>query len=320
MKQKITLLKSVLVIFASVLAGSNLYAQTLVAHYKFDGNLLDETSTFNLSESSNYTASFVTGQNGTESGAVSGFGVADYLESTTDFSISGDQSRTMAAWIKTPEFVNSGQAIVGLGIQGKGLRWTFQVLGTKLRVEINGSGYNEPTIFTADTWYHVAVVFDNSFATDNVVLYINGERKSTRSWDGIVNTTVSKLRVGNDFNVVDGDQKRGFKGSIDDLRIYSDAASDAFISTLYSDTLLGVATQNNQTSFNTYPNPVNNRLYFSTEIVDSVEVFNIQGSKISDEKVANNSIDTSGLSKGLYLVRCLDTEGSHITTLKVIKE
>ena len=83
MKQKITL--SLLALFITIAGVS---AQTLVAHYKFDGNLNDETGNWNLTESAGFTAGFETGQDNTANGAVNGFASADYLETATDFSIS----------------------------------------------------------------------------------------------------------------------------------------------------------------------------------------------------------------------------------------
>ena len=100
MKQKITFLKTTLIVAAILITGTNVYAQTLVAHYKFDGDITDETGNWNLSESTGFTATYDAGKEGDANGAVNGFGAADFLETATDFSISGNDSRTMAVWIK----------------------------------------------------------------------------------------------------------------------------------------------------------------------------------------------------------------------------
>lgn len=321
MKQKTTLLKSLLVMGSLFIAASNLSAQTLEAHYKFDGTLLDETGNWNLSESTGFTAAFETGGDGTANGAVTGFSAADYLETATNFSISGDASRTMAAWIKIPSTVNGGQAIVGMGVPVNSERWTWQVQGVKYRIEIQGKGFNVPTPdVTLDTWHHFAVVWDKDATTANIRLYVDGVLGATNNWTGLVTTAENKLRVGNDFNVADpGDQKRGFTGAIDDLRIYTGAADDAFILDLYNQTALSVDDNKVGTSFKSYPNPVTNRVHFSSDKISSVEIYNILGSKMSSQKV-NNGIDMSSLSKGVYLIKCQNKDGLNIDTIKAIKQ
>ncbi|MDO7172381.1 LamG-like jellyroll fold domain-containing protein [Mariniflexile sp. AS56] len=318
MKQKTTFLKSLFTMTVLILAGNSLNAQTLEAHYKFDGNLLDETTNWNLTESTGFTAAFEKGQDGVTNGAVTGFTAADYLETATDFSISGNASRTMAAWIKLTSIVGSGQAIVGLGEAVNFKRWTFQAQGVKLRIEIQGKGFNvsSPDL-VVDTWYHVAVVFDNSVGPNSIKLYINGAFLANNNWQTDVDTTASKLRVGNDYN--GNPAARGFTGAIDDLRIYSGAADDAFISSLYSSTVLGVNDIQSKSSFNAYPNPVTDRLYFSTKDIASVEIYNLLGSKISTQKV-KGGVDMSALSKGIYLVKCQNSEGVSIATVKAIKK
>lgn len=321
MKQKNTLLKSLLVMGSLFIAASNLSAQTLEAHYKFDGNLTDETTTWNLSESTGFTAAYEAGQDGTANGAVTGFGAANYLETASNFSISGDASRTMAAWVKIPSTVGGGQAIVGLGLPVNGERWTWQIQGLKYRIEIQGKGFNVAApIVTLDNWHHFAVVWESGLGAAGIRLYVDGVLGATNNWEGNVNTAENKLRVGNDFNVADpGDQKRGFTGAIDDLRIYTGAANDAFILDLYNQTVLSVDDNKVGTSFKSYPNPVNNRLHFSSDKISSVEIYNILGSKMSSQKV-NNGIDMSTLSKGVYLIKCQNKDGLNIDTIKAIKQ
>lgn len=322
MKQKTTFLKALFIIGTFIFAASNINAQTLEAHYKFDGSLNDETTNWNLAESTGFTAAYETGQDGTANGAVKGFAAADYLETASNFSISGDASRTMAAWIKIPQTVGAGQAIVGLGLAANGERWTWQIQGVKFRIEIQGKGFNVPSpVITLDTWYHFAVVWESGVGADGIKLYVNGALGATNNWEGNVNTAESKLRVGNDFNVGDVTlpQKRGFTGAIDDLRIYKGAADAAFILDLYDTTVLDLEDNLVENSFKSYPNPVTNRLYFSSDKIASVEIYNIIGSKVSFQKVSNG-VDTSNLSKGLYLVKCQDSEGQNIKTIKVLKE
>ncbi|PKP25155.1 MAG: hypothetical protein CVU03_09085 [Bacteroidetes bacterium HGW-Bacteroidetes-2] len=76
-----------------------------------------------------------------------------------------------------------------------------------------------------------------------------------------------------------------------------------------------------KSSVTLYPNPVNNILIIeSSDNIESVEIFNLLGQKILNEKASQlrKEIDMSQLSKGMYLVKVLSNGISH--TSKIIKE
>ncbi|MBU2920582.1 T9SS type A sorting domain-containing protein [Winogradskyella psychrotolerans] len=53
-----------------------------------------------------------------------------------------------------------------------------------------------------------------------------------------------------------------------------------------------------------YPNPVSDRLYIqSTEQIESVAIYNINGQLVKESHTVNNGIDVSNLSTGLYLIQ-----------------
>ncbi|MCG9792311.1 leucine-rich repeat protein [Flavobacterium algicola] len=89
-------------------------------------------------------------------------------------------------------------------------------------------------------------------------------------------------------------------------------------STIVEAPALSIKTHGAKT-FEAYPNPVTNNLYFSSNDVDSVEIYNILGSKVSSQKV-NNGVNTSSLSKGVYVVKCQNDKGVAIGILKMVKE
>ena len=60
-------------------------------------------------------------------------------------------------------------------------------------------------------------------------------------------------------------------------------------------------------------------MYFSTNKIASVEVYNLLGSKISSQTVIDG-VDMSNLTKGVYLVKCIDAQGVSLATIKAIKE
>jgi len=314
MKKKTTFLKSAFIMAALFIAGNNLSAQTLLAHYKFDNGITDETGNWNLTatdEDSSIT--YETGQDGTANGAITGFDREDFLSTVSNFPISGDASRTMTAWIKlialTPQ-----TTVVGGGENSPGKKWTFGHQGAKVRAEINGKGMGVGTL-EVGTWAHIAVVWDKDAST--VRIYQNGELKgSNTTWSP--DTTEAPLLIGNDYNATPSN--RGFNGAMDDVRIYTGAADDAFIKSIYDTEILGVNDNVVKISFNAFPNPVLNRLSFSSDKISSVEIYNILGAKVTSQKVSNKSIDMSSLSKGIYMVKCKDADNQNIGTIKAIKE
>jgi len=72
-------------------------------------------------------------------------------------------------------------------------------------------------------------------------------------------------------------------------------------------------------AINSYPNPVVDKLYFSTNDVFSAEVFNILGAKVSSQKVIDG-VDLSQLNKGIYFVKAKNNEGLDFETIKIIKQ
>ncbi|WP_340155380.1 T9SS type A sorting domain-containing protein [uncultured Winogradskyella sp.] len=88
-----------------------------------------------------------------------------------------------------------------------------------------------------------------------------------------------------------------------------------------TDAALGVE-DNTFNTFSAYPNPTSGILNIkSSQDVDNVTVFNLLGQNVasfSKNEITNSSIDMSGLSKGLYLVKV--TSGDKTETLRVTKE
>lgn len=317
MKQKITLFKSLLIIIALSLTGTNTSAQTLVAHYKFDNSISDETTNWNLSAAGGYTPTYETGQDLTPNGAINAFSAAEYLETATDFTpIQGDVSRTMIAWMKMG--VTTGQrAWVGLGANSTSAKWTWGPQSAKPRIEITGKGFNITTALAAGTWYHVAVRFIKEAAGGGIRMYVNGDLyTASNNWFGLVNTTLTKLRVGNDYNAAT--PNRAFEGAIDDLRIYTGGMSDAQILADFNGSVLNVTSTDSE-SFSVYPNPTKDRLFITSQNVTSVDIYSVSGAKVGSQKI-DGSVDMSNLATGVYIIKCNNVEGNTIATVRAVKQ
>jgi len=73
-------------------------------------------------------------------------------------------------------------------------------------------------------------------------------------------------------------------------------------------------------SLNLYPNPVASYLVIETEHPSTLNLYNTQGQLLLDQEItATYTLDTSGLSKGIYLLKATDEQG-RVYSQKIIKE
>ncbi len=141
-------------------------------------------------------------------------GVDDYVE-TSYAGISGNNARTIEAWIKAPTI--TGQAVItDWGTIGTGTRFTFALINGFLRVEVQGSGKSGTTLIGDNNWHHVAVSYDNLLSTNKYSMYIDGNLEMSFDLATSVNTgSTVNLLIG---SRVDGAKK--FKGTIDEVRVW----------------------------------------------------------------------------------------------------
>jgi len=69
-----------------------------------------------------------------------------------------------------------------------------------------------------------------------------------------------------------------------------------------------------------YPNPVISGEYVhiqAGENIDQVQVFDLLGHQVRETALTDGLLDTSGLSKGIYMVKLHSAEG-HQATLKLV--
>tara|TARA_B110000046_G_scaffold29549_1_gene31089 strand:+ start:1142 stop:2944 length:1803 start_codon:yes stop_codon:yes gene_type:complete len=142
-------------------------------------------------------------------------GVNDIIE--TDYSgISGTNSRTVEAWIKTT-YVASQQVITDWGAMTTGQRFTFNMIGGKLRCEIGGQGVTGPTAISDNNWHHVAITFNNS-SSPKFRLYVDGSLEASFNLSNVTMNTATT----NSFQIgerVDG--ANNFAGVIDEVRVWN---------------------------------------------------------------------------------------------------
>ncbi|MBT8045261.1 MAG: hypothetical protein KJO79_09955, partial [Verrucomicrobiae bacterium] len=167
--------------------------------------------------------------------------------------IGGNAARTVAFWFKTPNFGGASDQYRMIGI-GSGAGAAFNIVaesGTGAnRVGIrygNGNVYfnadNIDTAFAADTWYHVAIVYDGTTLDleaigtpsdgTGLIVYVNGIQTDTAA--GNLNNGSQSLNTAA-TDVTFGANTDGsfslFPGQLDEVRVYNSVLGAAEIATL----------------------------------------------------------------------------------------
>lgn len=149
-------------------------------------------------------------------------GTGDYLQTAFN-AISGGQSRTCEAWVKTTA---NDAGILSFGSANNYKKWMLRTDSNgRLRIEI-GDGYKVSTnTITDGNWHHVAVVLNNASGATlaNTTLYIDGMAETPfdvyNSTKTIDTDAAGYMTIGKDLN------DRYFTGEIDEVRIWTTARS-----------------------------------------------------------------------------------------------
>ena len=149
-------------------------------------------------------------------------GADDSIGITGYAGISGKNSRTCMAWIKTE--ADQLSAITSWGSNENGKKWIFYVNDDgSLAVSVWGGQMYSNALINDGQWHHVAAVLCDDGTPDisEVVLYIDGQAVETY-YDNVmpIETGVdSDMTIG----VINSLSMGYFNGQIDDVRIYENA-------------------------------------------------------------------------------------------------
>ena len=227
----------------------------LVGWYPLDGSGLDLSSQANNLILNNVTTA--ADKNGTAGGALYFNGTTSWMVSTNNVPISGSNPRTLSVWIKSDElsFYKGNPVILGLGTKsgtnalydltffsnnGSGQSWS-SATGAYIWNHTSNGGFAGSTasrVITSSQWFHIAMTSDGTRSGSK--LYINGAEQPIFGDAGTWATVLGKLRVStgsqNSGPVNDSSTwwNQGFKGYMDDIRIYSRALSASEVAILYS--------------------------------------------------------------------------------------
>jgi len=145
-------------------------------------------------------------------------GRGGYIEITGYKGVTGTRPRTLAAWVKT---ASPGGEIMSWGVDEPGKMWTFRIVGTGIYVDPKGGYLYTNTKVHDDVWHHVAAVVEEADppTLQKVKLYKDGELEKLHDI-GLLD--LYPIDTGSGVDVRIG---RGFKGLMDDVRVYDRALS-----------------------------------------------------------------------------------------------
>lgn len=141
--------------------------------------------------------------------------------------ITGTRARTVCLWVKTA--ADKGQ-IVAWGTDDHGKMWIFGHIRGRVGVTPKGGYLYINESIADDKWHHVAVVVDKADLPnlhDHVRLFKDGAPAVIHDI-GLLD--LWPIETGNQIDVQIG---RGFKGLLDDLRIYERALSEEELGELF---------------------------------------------------------------------------------------
>jgi len=207
---------------------------TLQAHYNFQGNLKDASSyqrslvpigDFNPVFSADRTENLSSAYNAPEEGS-------KYLSNSYK-GIGVNNKRAVTVWFRTTT-VGSRKTIISWGKNAEGQMFNVMIDGGTVRIEAGSCSLRSTKDNLDDNeWHHLAVTYDpiDGDKLKDVKIYLDGvldtnqtdANNSYRSEEVVINTDIltNTMRIGS-VNYSDG---YIYYGSIDDVRIYSDALS-----------------------------------------------------------------------------------------------
>jgi len=175
------------------------------------------------------------GTNGKMNGSMGFDGTDDYVVTTTDSRLQGNNSFSVTAWVK-PNSFGSANAVVALfgSSTDKGYWLNVGSDGSvTLWISTNGSAQSAPPTYagtiSTGQWSHLVGTFDGSA----IKIYVNGRLISSGSVSGPVHTvsTSNAFAIGR-LGATSADY---FNGLIDDVRIYKYALSSQQVLTVMND-------------------------------------------------------------------------------------
>ena len=188
----------------------------LVAHWK-----LDETNGATAVDSvGGLDGTLINGPlwtTGQLDGALDFDGTNDYIEVPHSSDLNLQSAFTVTAWIYN-DSMSDAYRVISKETNGLNDNYWIALQAGELWAGVGGSFFNAPATFEANTWYHIAVSFDD--ADNQVSIYVNGELSQEYSTSATISSNTDPLYIGSNWQ-----GSKFWDGALDDVRIYDRALS-----------------------------------------------------------------------------------------------
>lgn len=247
--------------------------------------------------------------------------------------IKGHKARTMAAWIKFPvSAIGKNLPIINMGTASNGARYTLKLnTARRLRIEINGAGFDGPTVLNTDTWYHVAVTMPE-FKADGTtpatlgdnILYLNGVVEGISTSTSAINTGSSRILIGAQMGI-GGNAVFSYEGQMDDMRIFNCELSESNIVALMNNVSLGVDDYAMSEKIKAFPVPTPGIVNVSVPGRGTLHyrIYSTLGQIVQKGTLkdahSSHTFNLSNLDIGIYFIHMNDTNGG-LFRVKVVKK
>jgi len=199
--------------------------QDFISHWKLNSN--SGSTAIDSESTNNGTITGAQWVTGVEGSALEFNGNSNYVSIPNASNLNLTQEITIMAWAKTRE--NKTAKIAQKGDwDGHGIyqdNWNGWKCGIRMETNTSHSINWGDGIPMFDEWYLITMTYDGT----NLKLFVNGQLKNSKSVSGNLKINNRVFSIGSD----NGSQKF-FNGSIDDVRIYGKALSQAEIQFIFN--------------------------------------------------------------------------------------
>lgn len=299
----------------------------LVAYYPFNGDVKDYSGNGNDGAIIG-TPSLAADRWGNPNKCYNFNGNGDYIRVEHDSTIEPKAAVTVSAWVNADDFSSwlmvvckrnrhnsvpgNSYILYAAGSAGQNQSWTFGV----------GSASTETfavstPVAQTQQWIHLVGSYDKNLSDSNIKIYVDGSLLKTEKASYDIGYSDSALRIG---MAIPGNSLQYFKGKIDEVRIYNRALNSQEVTALYNNTHTSVGSVSNY-SVKVFPNPATDRLFVDGDITEETTLYitDLLGKQVLAETInANQQVNVSSLTTGVYLVKMVNTAGDVMYSDKLI--
>ena len=302
----------------------------LIAYYPFSGDAKDLSG--NGNDGSIVGATLTNDRFGKEKSAYYFDGLSNYILTSLVPPLDTHE-RSFTFWAKAENNTEASSNYVfsyGKASEGAAFMGFVDCHSSVFGAEVSDGTKYIPHPSICSTWLHYAIVLAPSLypLLSDVKIYLNGTLVNNAEYYNqnkpILTQPGNSLNIGRNF-YQDLEGNSYYKGSIDEMRIYNRALSDAEIKTIATEEVV-TEIYNIQSEFGLvkiFPNPSSNSITISINNPSENFTINIinQQSEIIHSEIINESIFQVQLSKfkpGLYLIQIVDLNKNILETKKLV--